>query len=73
MGTGEGSPEGSSVIRVAFHITERLYSSDWGVCGELHILLVWLVLRKSLVLCLIVSKFSQEEMLNVRIDPMRER
>ena len=53
------------MIRVAFLITDRLYSSERGVCGAPMILLAWLTVRESLVLCLDERRLYQEEMLKV--------
>lgn len=59
------------MVIVAFLITQQLCSSDRGVCSEPHI--SWFIMWHSLVLCLVVRKLYQDEMLNVRMDSMSER
>lgn len=60
------------MIRVAFPITVRLYSSDSGVWGEPVILMARCVIRESLVLCLVVRELYRDEMLKVRMGSMSD-
>ncbi len=55
--------EGSSVMRVAFLITERLYSSVRGSWAVLVILLACFIMRESFVLVVVVRKLNQDETL----------
>lgn len=54
-------------------ITERSHRSHRGVWREPHTLLLWFITKDSLVLCSVVRKLYQDELLNVRMDFMSER